>query len=176
MKSQISLFILLSSITSLVLGDPITRIIDVQTTIDPSQLISYEVTSFVIMPNSLNLTYVEDKHSFRDVNVSVSISTDAPVAKDFIQLQFKTSILRSTCYDQDEMSLPTPPDFVNLYVSDVNDDSQKLSLNTFFDIPSSDNGGEFITSDFDLWFRFGTIPTRATSCNGEVTFNVGIAI
>ena len=175
---KIALLIISLGFISSSWADSIARVINVQTTIDTSNFINYEVTSFVITPSHLNLVYIEDSNSFRDEKVSVSVVTDAPSNNNQVQLNLKSSSLDFTCRDQDKQALPLNPNFLSVYVNDAGDDNQKSDPNdpnNSVTIPSDDSDG-LVSSDFNLWFVFGDIPNKATTCTGQVTFNVEIAI
>lgn len=172
----ILLILLLFISISKVSAEAISRPINVETTIDTSQFISYQITHFSIMPSHLNLVYLNNNSSFRDERVVASVSTDAPSTDDAVQLKLKAINLKSDCYDYDKNSIATTSDFVSIFLNDSGDNRQQVNLNTAVDIPTNVNSDDFKGSDFNLWFVFGAIPDKAASCDGSVSFSVEIAI
>lgn len=175
-KLSFNLIIILAVFQNSAYAEKLEWVYNVQTTIDTSKLITYQITQFSLMPNQLNLTYLEEQNSFQDEQVQASVTTNIPDSDSGIQLQLRAANLSSSCYDEDQGVINPETDFVSIYLDDNGSQDKKMEIGEPMPMPMSSGSDGFKTSDFSLWFAFGAIPDGAKICDGQVAFTVEMTL
>lgn len=154
----------------------IPKTFPVSTTLDKNAFFSYKITHFSLVPNDINLRYLQNEHSFADIRLIGNVETEIPVSDISVSLTLRARELKEMCYDANSVLLVPGVDFVSLYLSDGFSPQEKMKIKQPIIIPDNVDINGFRASEFYVWMKFSTLPTEAVRCDGQITFSVEMSI